>query len=147
MIIMTLATFPAGYYCLQGTESANQYPCGVGTYNPSTLGADSSSCLSCTAGSYCLTEGLSDVTSPCDGGWYCTLGAVTAQDSSNGGQCQAGYYCPAGRFMCLKSVTYVGNAVRLLNMICVYNVNIIQVYWYVKFYAIVIRIFLNTLGI
>ena len=29
-------------------------------------------------------------------GWYCTINAVAARDSDNGGQCGPGYYCPIG---------------------------------------------------
>ena len=85
-----------GHYCPQGTESANQYPCAIGTYNPATNADVVSLCLPCTAGSYCVSEGLAAVTGPCDAGWYCTLSGVVAQDSTNGGQCQPGDYCEEG---------------------------------------------------
>jgi hypothetical protein len=49
---------------------------------------------------YCGTPGLSEPTSECDAGWYCTGAAQEAQPASvTGGRCVVGYYCPRGSSM------------------------------------------------
>lgn len=49
-------------------------------------------------GYYCGSAGLSNVTGPCDAGYYCTLGATRSdpQNDATGGTCPAGHYCPQG---------------------------------------------------
>ena len=41
---------PAGYYCLEGTNSKEQYPCPEKTYNPDTGKEDITDCKPCTKG-------------------------------------------------------------------------------------------------
>lgn len=49
-------------------------------------------------GYYCGSAGLSNVTGPCDAGYYCTLGATRSdpQNDATGGTCPTGHYCPQG---------------------------------------------------
>lgn len=49
-------------------------------------------------GYYCGSAGLSNVTGPCDAGFYCTLGATRSdpQNDATGGTCPVGHYCPQG---------------------------------------------------
>lgn len=51
---------PAGSYCPQAT--AYPYPCPAGKFSTSESLTADSECTSCTAGSYCLTRGLTAVT-------------------------------------------------------------------------------------
>eukprot|EP01012_Entosiphon_sulcatum_P020572 TRINITY_DN2549_c0_g1_i18.p1 TRINITY_DN2549_c0_g1~~TRINITY_DN2549_c0_g1_i18.p1 ORF type:complete len:7257 (+),score=712.60 TRINITY_DN2549_c0_g1_i18:702-21773(+) len=89
---------PAGFYCLQGTRYATQYPCPVGTYTNSTRASSVSQCLACTPGMYCGTTGLSFPTGPCAASYYCVGSSSTARPNVTaiGGLCPAGSYCPAG---------------------------------------------------
>lgn len=56
---------PSGYYCPAGTQSDTENPCPAGTFNPAQMQTNSSACLSCTAGMYCQTTGLSSPTGNC----------------------------------------------------------------------------------
>ena len=53
---------PMGYYCLNGTEWAEQHGCPPGTYNPYTLRESVDECTACDAGSFCNTSGQTGVT-------------------------------------------------------------------------------------
>ncbi|KAG9392255.1 hypothetical protein J8273_5240 [Carpediemonas membranifera] len=82
---------PAGFYCPAGSSTPTACP--RGTYNPST-GAEA--CLSCAAGSYCGSPGLTSVTGLCSAGYYCTGGATTPTptDGDTGDICPTCHYCP-----------------------------------------------------
>ena len=89
---------PVGYYCPSGTTYSTQYPCPVGTYSPYTGQQSSDTCQDCTVGKYCNVQGASEPTGLCSEGFYCS-GASTSPrptDTSMGGRCTAGYYCPEG---------------------------------------------------
>ncbi|WAR09797.1 hypothetical protein MAR_034873 [Mya arenaria] len=89
---------PMGYYCPAGSVSDTTNACPVGKFNNLTERYQASDCVNCPAGYFCDSQGLPTPTGECDPGWYCTVAAITAQPSvaSQGGQCQAGTYCPAG---------------------------------------------------
>ena len=110
---------PSGRYCPTGTKHSNEYPCPAGTYNsyPRKMSVDD--CTACDAGKYCPTTGLSASLAVCANGWYCRRGASSARpidignltcsgnttlnasscfcpNSTTGGQCPPGTFCPAG---------------------------------------------------
>ena len=89
---------PYGNYC--PVESSVPFRCPIGTFSASTGLFMESQCSDCTPGYYCNSTGLSEVTGPCDAGYYCTLGAEQkTHDSladSTGGVCPEGHYCPQG---------------------------------------------------
>ena len=107
---------PTGYYCLDGTQYSEQYPCPAGTYNNKTQKAHASSCVPCSGGTYCEGQGNSLPTGPCSAGYFCGVGASVAQphdsdgnhvsysgetcvdvsDNSTNDICPPGHYCPAG---------------------------------------------------
>lgn len=79
-----------GSYCPIGT--AHPYPCPAGTFSDQEqLGAETD-CTDCTAGSYCLTRNLTAVTGQCDEGFYCPAGQIEPRNDAY--KCTAGYYCP-----------------------------------------------------
>ena len=61
---------PTGYYCPQGTTSANQYPCPAQTYYNLTMARDVMDCLPCPGGEYCATDGLTVPTGLCSAGRF-----------------------------------------------------------------------------
>lgn len=81
-----------GHYCPIGT--AYPYPCPAGTFTASEQLTQASECTSCTAGSYCLTRGLTAVTGLCDEGYFCPAGEAQRRNDAN--KCTAGNYCPSG---------------------------------------------------
>ena len=90
---------PSGYYCESGTTYSTQFPCPAGKYSPYEGQQSSDTCLSCTVGYYCNTQGASSPTGTCSAGFYCSGGSTTprpSSGSSTGGRCTKGYYCPAG---------------------------------------------------
>ena len=89
---------PVGHYCPNGTTHSDEYKCDIGTFNPVSAQTNVSACLSCTAGTYCQTQGLSAPPANCSAGWYCVGGAIQAMptDPLQGGRCPRGAYCPAG---------------------------------------------------
>ena len=56
---------PTGHYCPTGTRFDNEYPCPIGTFNPSEGEISDAACLDCTPGYYCLTAGIAAVTGDC----------------------------------------------------------------------------------
>lgn len=110
----------AGFYCSNGSESANPVgqsygdecpvghycpdhsyeptACPNGTYQPFTRMTNDSACLQCDAGKFCNSTGLSAVSGDCSPGFYCVLGASShaPYDGSTGNICPAGSYCPSG---------------------------------------------------
>ena len=73
-----------------------QHPCAAGTYNPDNQTDAVDDCIDCTPGFYCDREGLSEVSGPCNAGYFCTGGATLAVETVNGGMCRDGFYCPEG---------------------------------------------------
>ena len=113
----------AGYYCLEGSDTATPDtgytgtagPCPEGHYCPANTGVPlpcprgtfsnqthltiSSECTDCNYGTYCAEEGLIEPTAPCWGGFYCLRGAKHPNnpvEDSTGGPCPAGHYCTNG---------------------------------------------------
>ena len=64
---------PAGYFCPEQTETP--VPCTNGTYRDVTHGAQSSDCFACKLGGYCGSTNMTDVSGPCDAGFYCIRGS------------------------------------------------------------------------
>ncbi|RUS80254.1 hypothetical protein EGW08_011983, partial [Elysia chlorotica] len=89
---------PLGYYCGAGTSIATSNPCPVGTYNNETGMNSVADCIDCWPGFYCGSQGIGVPVDLCGPGWYCSGGATAAQPSAaaQGGQCEAGYFCPEG---------------------------------------------------
>jgi len=75
---------PAGFYC---PTPLDRTPCLPGYYSASTGATDVSTCLLCTAGTYCPSGSAS--ATPCPAGTFCP--AVSGLWSN----CAAGYYCPS----------------------------------------------------
>ena len=96
----------AGFYCNNGSSNSQQQPCPegrycergthhpklcpAGTFLNSTMAKSSSDCTSCTAGSYCETEGLTKPTGLCKAGYYCPRGSSNKTTI----ECPIGTYCP-----------------------------------------------------
>lgn len=83
---------PIGYYCPTGT--AYPFPCPIGTYSATEQLGASTSCTTCTAGSYCETTGLTAPTNLCDAGYYCPTGVSTSRPDAY--KCTPGNMCVAG---------------------------------------------------
>ena len=89
----------AGHYCPIGTAIPVQCP--IGKFSPHSIigNGDINSCTNCTAGYYCASEGMMNVTGKCDAGYYCTSNAYTRTQqytSEIGGPCPVGSYCLQG---------------------------------------------------
>ena len=56
---------------------AHSYPCPAGTFGSGTHYTGLENCTMCSPGSYCAIDGLDTPTGQCDGGYYCTGGAVS----------------------------------------------------------------------
>ena len=87
----TQVVCPVGHYCVQGSDVPE--PCRNGTYAPTTNLASEGECLLCDGGFYCNGTGLSAVSGECDQGYYCPAGqsVPTPYDYL----CPVGYYCLA----------------------------------------------------
>ena len=110
---------PLGHYCTHGTKYATEFPCPVGTFNSYYGATNISGCVECSPGSYCSSEGLDDVTGLCDPGYYCVAAASNPQpiNSTTGGRCNLGQYCPEGSSMPLScDPGYYCGAVALSNV-------------------------------
>lgn len=94
---------PPGSYCPAAT--AYPYPCPAGTFSDSESLTSASACTTCTAGHYCETRGLTQVTGQCDEGFYCPVettadangvikGAINPRNDAY--KCTKGNYCPTG---------------------------------------------------
>ena len=107
---------PAGYYCSNGTTFATQHACPVGTFNNFTHRTSLSQCVPCRPGYYCESEGLTEPTGLCTGGYFCGGGSsvstphesdmfhvsyvgetcVSVNMSNLNDICPPGHYCPEG---------------------------------------------------
>ena len=94
--VVTPKICPAGYYCPEGTQTATQNSCPIGTFSNDTGLANSSQCTQCTPGYYCDNPNINEPTGQCFAGYYCTLGAIEPTPSANGGECPQGTYCVTG---------------------------------------------------
>lgn len=100
----TQTTCPTGGYCIAGT--VDPISCPVGKYNPSSGQVDSSACVACTAGYYCLGN-TATPSLTCKAGFYCTGGSATdsqysatpghytSSGASSEANCLAGTYQPS----------------------------------------------------
>lgn len=95
---------PQGYYCLIGSENNGaKLACPKGTFGNRTGLTRQSECSYCLEGHYCETAALTNVTGPCNAGYFCLKGAEVStppDDSRNPkwfGECpEGGYYCEKG---------------------------------------------------
>ena len=121
-----------GYYCPRGDVNPYPVPCPNGTFNGQYGLTQVSECQQCTAGMYCVPEGLTAPAGDCPGGYYCPLGTGppesypcpigfyrngSAKESfQDCAECISGYYCdreglalpidcPAGYF-CVSGSTF-----------------------------------------
>lgn len=86
-----------GWYC--EADTIDPQPCNPGSYAPNgqMMITSASKCTKCKAGYFCASGNQSDVTGPCDDGFYCLEGSYTSRPSSPYGErCPAGYKCPSG---------------------------------------------------
>lgn len=103
---------PEGTYCPEGIPTPVKCP--AGTFNNFTGLKTEGECTRCAPGMYCLNDGLVYPTGLCDERYFCELGAIYAKplDTSTGGNCSVGHYCPVGTKLPLPcQVTY--------NVLCV----------------------------
>ncbi|CAK9111400.1 Ribonuclease inhibitor (Ribonuclease/angiogenin inhibitor 1), partial [Durusdinium trenchii] len=80
----------AGYYCPEGSTSAQQEPCPVGHYCP----AASPSPLECPNGTFAASLAMKNATCEglCKAGYYCGLASSSARSAI----CPKGMFCPTG---------------------------------------------------
>jgi hypothetical protein len=90
--VVTPKDCPAGYYCPEGTQTAVENPCPIGTYSNSTGLKNSSQCTQCDPGYYCETANINEPTGQCFAGFYCPIGS----SSPNASECVQGTYCEVG---------------------------------------------------
>ena len=86
-----------GFYCERGVSA--ETPCPPGTFAPGSVGKLRSvaECTQCTAGHFCELGHQSEVTDPCDPGYFCLEGSPTSRpNASFGGICPPGFRCPSG---------------------------------------------------
>lgn len=91
----------AGYYCTTGAvvpNPPNSDPSGSVCPQGTFCVSGSSTATSCTAGSYCLTQGIGVVSGACSPGYYCNSGSTTPVPVNGvmGNICSQGNYCPSG---------------------------------------------------
>lgn len=96
--VVTPKICPQGFYCPNGTRTARENPCPVGTYSNTTGLESRTECRLCPEGFYCEAENLTSPTGLCARGYYCVLGSSspTPSLSNEGGPCPQGTYCKAG---------------------------------------------------
>lgn len=90
--VVTPKDCPAGFYCPEGTQTAGENPCPIGTYSNSTSLENITQCIQCDPGYYCETANILEPTGQCFAGFYCELGSI----SPNASECQQGTYCEIG---------------------------------------------------
>ena len=90
---------PAGRYCPEG--SPLPLLCPRGTFSNTTRLSDVSQCTNCTAGSFCMEDGLTSPSGLCRKGFYCPKGSKV----DNPIECPIGLHCPEGMFfVCFRSM-------------------------------------------
>ncbi|XP_070551431.1 multiple epidermal growth factor-like domains protein 6 [Ptychodera flava] len=93
----TAGICPEGHYCTLGTSTPEG--CKRGTFSNNTKLTNETECTSCLYGKYCGSEGLTQPTGDCYGGFYCLRGARDPNnptEDETGGPCPAGHFCPNG---------------------------------------------------
>lgn len=83
---------PRGHYCPKAVTTPT--PCPVGKFSNALMAIDATTCISCTAGFYCASTGLSAPTAPCEPGFYCPTGSTSAVPSAT--PCPVANFCPQG---------------------------------------------------
>ena len=81
---------PLGSYCPQGIS--NPIPCPPGTYSAAPCIYAVTQCLTCPAGYYCTTGGMTTYDGPCAPGYFCVAGTRVPKPAT--GFCTPGNYCP-----------------------------------------------------
>ena len=96
--VVTPKTCPAGFNCPNGTQTARENPCPLGTYSNTTGLESLAECRDCLAGFYCEAENVTEPTGQCFAGYYCVLksSSPTPSPSAIGGPCPQGSYCVQG---------------------------------------------------
>ncbi|KAL8427177.1 hypothetical protein Efla_006804 [Eimeria flavescens] len=98
---------PEGHFCPEGTFDGGEHPCPLGTYNGEKGAKTASECITCPAGQFCGSRGLTKPSGDCFAGFYCKGGAWSPAPSAlernpdgdfyfSGGLCPSGHYCPEG---------------------------------------------------
>nr|XP_057935999.1 SCO-spondin isoform X4 [Doryrhamphus excisus] len=92
--VHTPAVCPQGFYCPEGSSSAQ--PCPEGSFGSHSALGDEAECSPCGGGRYCTGVGLAEPTGICEGRFYCREGSkfATPVDGNTGGFCPPGSYCP-----------------------------------------------------
>ena len=88
---------PGGYYCPEG--SADPQPCPAGRYSPlpKSMLKSLEECDLCPAGKYCQIGTQTVTSGNCMEGYFCIKGSPSMQPNSTyGGMCPPGTYCPSG---------------------------------------------------
>ena len=89
---------PAGYFCPEGTGHVWQ-PCPTGTFSATSGLSNSTECTLCTGGFYCDSPNSTDVSGPCDAGYFCRTGSdsriPSGLNKGDAGICPLGHFCPA----------------------------------------------------
>ncbi len=83
---------PVGHYCPSGSTAP--IPCPAGSYSPSILNRNVSSCITCPPGHYCPEASVNGTALECEAGFVCLSGASVATPLDN----VTGYPCPVGHF-------------------------------------------------
>ena len=100
--VVTPVICPQGFFCPNGTQHANSYPCPDGTFGNSTGLQTEAECSDCLNGYYCGSDGTTQPTGKCFAGFVCVLGSSTPQP--NGADMSVGYPCPQGTY-CVEGST------------------------------------------
>ena len=97
---------PQGYYCEIGSaNSGAKQACPRGTFGNRTGLTKETECSYCLAGHYCETEALTNVTGPCDEGYFCLQGAKVSTPPDDPDHIPKWFgECPEGGFYCEKGV-------------------------------------------
>ena len=86
-----------GYYCIEGSQTGTKCP--IGTFRADPGAQTQEECENCTAGSFCNSTGLTEVSGPCEQGYYCPRGQSEKAPQE--------YPCPQGDVFALRlSVFY-----------------------------------------
>ena len=87
---------PTGHFCPVKTASQFENPCPAGKYKTSTGGADISSCDPCSAGNYCLNIGQSSDSGQCYAGYICKSDSIRPDPQEKFDENAESYICPRG---------------------------------------------------
>ena len=93
---------PQGFYCLDGTKHATEYPCPPGKYLNRTKGSSPSDCIPCSGRYACDSPGLANPIKLCSAGYFCKYGANTTTPTlgvSVADKCPKGMFCVEGKVL------------------------------------------------